>query len=83
MSNKKPEYIEAIYSQALIFDLEDLEIDWDNVKDYWIKYATLYVEYKNGNIEDYECTDEPEIDWKYPTSQGLYDKDWSEVSDDK
>ena len=78
----KPKYIEAIYSQAVQFDLENLEIDWNDVEDYWVKWGTLNVLYKDGSIKKYEPNYEPEIDWKYPTSTDVYDKDWEEVSDE-
>ena len=78
----KPTYIEAIYPQAIQFDLEDLEIDWNDVEDYWVKWAILYIEYKDGSIKEYEPSYEPEMDWKHPTSYGVYDKDWKEVSDE-
>ena len=38
-----------IYPQAIQFDLEDLEIDWNDVEDYWVKWAILYIEYKDGS----------------------------------
>ena len=82
MSSNKPKYIEAIYPQAIQFDLEDLEIDWNDVEDYWVRYGILNIEYKDGSIKEYELSYEPEIDWKHPTSYGVYDKDWKEVSDD-
>jgi len=82
MNSNKPKYIEAIYSQAVQFNLEKLEIDWKNVRDYWVKWSTLYIEYKDGSIEKYEPNYEPEIDWKHPTSYKAYDKDWKEVSDE-
>ena len=78
----KPTYIEAIYPQAIQFDLEKLEIDWNDVKEYWVRYATLHIHYKDGSHEEYEAYYEPEIDWKHPTSTGAYDKDWNEVSDE-
>lgn len=79
----KPKYIEAIYSQAIQFDLEKLEINWDDVEDYWVKYGTLHVLYKDESIKKYEPNYEPEIDWKYPTSTDVYGKDWEEVSDEE
>ena len=82
MSSNKPQYIEALYPQAIQFDLEDLEIDWNDVKDYWVKWAILHIEYKDGSIEEYEPNYEPETDWKRPTSTGVYDKDWGKISNE-
>jgi len=75
---RKPKYIEAIYSQAIQFDLEKLKINWDDVADYWVKYGTLYVYYKDKSSKEYEHTYEPDMD-KHPESTGVYDKDWFEV----
>ena len=79
----KLKYIEAIYPQAIQFDLEDLEIDWNDVEDYWVRWATLNVLYKDGSIKEYEPSYEPEIDWKHPASYRAYGKDWKKVSDDE
>ena len=54
VDSDKPKYIECIYEAFITFDLEELGIDWDNVKDYYIKYGTLYVEFKDGSSEEYE-----------------------------
>jgi coenzyme F420-reducing hydrogenase beta subunit len=51
---EKPRYIECIYEAPITFDLEELGIDWDNVKDYYIKYGTLYVDFKDGTSGQYE-----------------------------
>ena len=36
----KPKYIEARYSAYLIWDLEELGIDWDEVEDWTCKEQT-------------------------------------------
>lgn len=82
MNSNKPKYIEAIYSQAVQFNLEAYGIDWDDVLDYWVKYGTLHIQYKDGTWDEYDAHFQPDIDWKHPTSTGVYDKDWKEVSDD-
>tara|TARA_R100001443_G_scaffold100001_1_gene107253 strand:+ start:1135 stop:1380 length:246 start_codon:yes stop_codon:yes gene_type:complete len=79
----KVKYIEAIYSQAVQFDLEKLEVDWNDVHDYWVKWGTLNVLYKDGSIKKYEPNYEPKIDWKHPTSYRAYGKDWKKVSYDE
>ena len=38
----------------LTFDLKELKIDWEKVEDYYIKYTTLYIEFKDGTTEEHE-----------------------------
>ena len=75
----KPRYIEADYTQTLRFDLEDLDIDWNDVKDYWVKWAILYIELKNGEVIEehnyYEC----DMDWKCANNEQAYDEDFYKV----
>jgi hypothetical protein len=58
MSN--PKYIQANYTRTIEFNLEELGIDWDKVKDFSIKYDNLTIYYKNGteksfvNCSEYE-----------------------------
>ena len=74
----KPRYLECIYEAPITFDLEELDIDWDNVKDYYIKYGTLYVDFKDGNSEEYEGQ-RGEIDWKLAVKEGIFTEDWDLV----
>ena len=74
----KPKYIEARYSCYLNWDLEELGIDWDNVKDYYIKYGTLYVEFKDGSSEEHEGN-QGETDWKWSAQENILTEDWSLV----
>jgi hypothetical protein len=74
----KPKYIECIYETAIEFDLEELDIDYDTIKDYHIKYGTLYVEFKDGTSESYEGN-QIETDYKWATSEGVFDESWTLV----
>ena len=49
-TNNKPRYIEALHTAPITFDLEELEIDFDQVEDYYIKYGDLTVTFKDGTI---------------------------------
>ena len=75
----KARYIEADYTQTLRFDLEDLDIDWKDVKDYWVKWATLYIELKNGEVIEEDNYHECDMDWKWATNEQAYDEDFYEV----
>ena len=78
LDGTKPKYIEARYSAYISWDLDELGIDYDTIKDYHIKYGTIYVEFKDGTSESYEGNQE-EIDYKWALSEGVFDEDWDEV----
>ena len=78
VDSDKPRYIECIYEANITFDLEELDIDWDNVKDYYIKYGTLYVDFKDGSSEQYEG-EQGETDWKWAVKEGIFTEDWDLV----
>jgi hypothetical protein len=78
VDSDKPRYIECIYEANITFDLGELDIDWDNVKDYHIKYGTLYVGFKDGSSEQYEG-EQGETDWKWAVKEGIFTEDWDLV----
>jgi len=78
LEGTKPKYIECLYTTAIEFDLEELDIDYDTIKDYHIKYGTLYVEFKDGTSESYEGN-QRETDYKWATSEGVFDESWTLV----
>ena len=75
VDSDKPRYIECIYEGNITFDLEELDIDWDNVKDYYTKYGTLYVDFKDGSSEEYEG-EQGETDWKWSVRENIFTEDW-------
>ena len=72
-------YIEAHYTQVLQFDIEDLDIDWKDVKDYWVKWAKLHIELKNGEVVETEMYHECDMDWKHPDKTEAFDENFYEV----
>jgi hypothetical protein len=62
--------ITATYRLTAEWDIEELDIDWNEVEAYCIKYNTLIVEMKDGSQEDYEPTSDytETFDFKYPHS---------------
>jgi len=78
VDNHKPRYLECIYESPINFDLEELGIDWKNVEDYYIKYGTLYVEFKDGSSEQHEG-EQGETDWKWAAREGIFTEDWDLV----
>jgi len=75
----KPRYIEAHYTQVLQYDLEDLDIDWDDVADYSVKWTTLYIELKNGEVIEVNSYDECDTDWKWANKVQAFDENFYEV----
>ena len=79
----KPKYIQATYHQTIEFDLEELGIDWDKVKEHFIKYSELTVRYIDGTEKTFSSTTDYEIDWKRADSEEVLDEYWCEVSHEK
>jgi hypothetical protein len=74
----KPRYLECIYETSTDFDLEELGIDWDKVDDYYVKYGSLTVKFKDGTTQDYDG-DEGEIDYKWAVRENIFDEGWTLV----
>ena len=80
VDSDKPKYIECIYEAPITFDLEELGIDWDNVKDYYIKYGTLYVEFKDGSSLQHDgITNIGETDYKWAVRENILTEGWTLV----
>lgn len=77
----KPKTIQAEYHEIVSYDVD--HIDWDNVKKYWIKWGTLYLEMNNGDIQKITDSEEYETDYKRPMFSYLLDKNHNLVDDNK
>tara|TARA_R100001129_G_scaffold148065_1_gene109599 strand:+ start:1142 stop:1381 length:240 start_codon:yes stop_codon:yes gene_type:complete len=77
----KPKYIQATYHQTIEFDLDELGIDWDKVKDYRIKHSELDIDYIDGTEKTFSSTTDYEIDWKRADSEEVLDEYYSEVEE--
>ena len=70
----KPKYIQANYSQTIEFNLEEIGIDWDKVKDFSIKGDVLSIYYKNDTEESFtNCSNYSE------NVISVFDKDWEMI----
>ena len=70
----KPKYIQANYTRTIQFNLEELGIDWDKVKDFSVKYDNLTIYYKDDTEESFtNCSDFEENIFN------IFDEDWDEV----
>ena len=73
----------AEYITSLEWDLEDLNIDANEIEDYYIKYGTLHITYKDGRIKEYESNfDMGDIDYKWAEKETFYNEDFDEVEID-
>ena len=78
VDSDKARYIECIYESAITFDLEELKVDFNEVDDYYVKYGTLYIEFKNGDTGEYEGN-QGETDWKWSAKEQVFTEDWDLV----
>ena len=68
----KTKYVEAYYTQAIRFDVDD--IDWDDVANYYVEWTTLYIELKNGEVIKIDNYHDYEIDWKRPDDVQVFEE---------
>ena len=77
---EKPKFLELTYEVHVEVNLDGYDIDWNNVKQYHIKYSTLAITFNNGDCVEYDIDiDGGEVDFKYPTDKTLFNKDYKEV----
>ena len=76
----KPIQLIAEYKTSREWDLEDLNIDANEIDDYYIKYGTLHITYKDGRIKEYESNfDMGDIDYKWAEKETFYNDQFDEV----
>ena len=75
VDSDKARYIECIYESAITFDLEELKVDFEQVDDYYIKYGTIYITFKDGTTTHHEGY-QGETDWKWSVKEQIFTKDW-------
>tara|TARA_R100000664_G_scaffold19812_1_gene29016 strand:+ start:18792 stop:19055 length:264 start_codon:yes stop_codon:yes gene_type:complete len=83
--NREPAIIEAIYSVSLQYSIEEVEeklgISWGDVKEFWVKWASLFVHMKDGSIREFFQGPELDgFDWKRPNEVIVLDSNFEEVS---
>jgi hypothetical protein len=62
----------ANYTASCYWDLDGKGIDLETAHEWSVKWNILYVQKEeNGDIEEYDCPEEQECDYKYPTSLWL------------
>ena len=70
----------AEYTTTLEWDLEELNIDANEIDDYYIKYGTLHITYKDGSTVEHESNDcGGSTDYKWADKETFYNEDFDEV----
>ena len=76
----KPTQLIAEYTTTLEWDLEDLNIDANEIDDYYIKHGILHLTYKDGSTVEHESNDwEGDTDYKWADKETFYNEDFDEV----
>jgi hypothetical protein len=76
----KPSTLQATYSVSLMFDVEeiekDLNIKWEDVEEWFVKYTGLKLKMKNGDTLDLDRDFDMNhyTDWKWPEEEMELDK---------
>ena len=73
---KDLKYITATYTVYSDFDVDGM--DWEPVKDYYIKHDKLHIIFKTG-MEISILPTASEHETKHPESLFLYDEEWGEL----
>jgi|GEM_PF-5359362 len=71
--------LECQYTSYSHFDLKDLGVKLDRVKEYWVKWDKLNIIYKDGTTETFEPNYHGEDDCKSPTSIVFLDDNYNEL----
>jgi hypothetical protein len=86
-TQNKPAYVEAVYTTAIQFEIEEVEktlnISWDDVEHWNVRWGCLQLTLKDGKehtIDGFE--DRGDIDWKRPDSQHLLNGDFDKIEDE-
>jgi len=75
----KPIQLIAEYITSLEWDLEELNIDANEIDDYYIKYGTLHLTYKDGSTTEHENNCEGDTDYKWADKETFYNDQFNEV----
>jgi|3_EtaG_2_1085321.scaffolds.fasta_scaffold02804_13 hypothetical protein len=85
----KPAHVEAMYTTCILYPVKEIEqkfnVSWEDVKDYWIKWGTLYLEMFDGTIYNFERKIDDSwdlrdnIDWKRPSTMNLLSDDYEVI----
>ena len=79
MIPKKTTKISACYLLYETHDIEDINLE--EVEDHWVKYGTLMLQMKDGELKEIEGEGGIDsVDWKNPQHElTYYDDDWNEL----
>lgn len=75
------ENIYADYKQSVEFNIKDENIKWEDVKEYSVKWDTLYLCMKDGTTKEFDSSRDCEIDWKWPDETTAYDTEGGKLNE--
>tara|TARA_B110000211_G_scaffold173704_1_gene196194 strand:+ start:569 stop:862 length:294 start_codon:yes stop_codon:yes gene_type:complete len=77
----KPIQLIAEYTTTLEWDLEDLNIDANEIADYYIKYGILHITHKDGSTTEHDNNwgGEGDTDYKWADKETFYNDQFNEV----
>ena len=78
LSRGKPHAIEASYGCYLHFPLDHLDIDWNEVKNIWVKWGIAYIEMNDGETHKIEGH-ETETDYKWAIETRMFNEEYDEI----
>ena len=76
VDSDKPRYLECIYEASITFDFQKLKIDLNDVRDYWVKYGILHVDFKNGDTKTYWDNSISDPDYKWAVRENILTDGW-------
>ena len=79
--NKDITCVQAQYPMYLEFDVSD--VDMKEVKQCWVKYGTLFIEYLDGTMQEIDSYTEYEPDMKHPEEVKYFTAESMEIEDAK
>ena len=78
VDSDKPKFIECVYEATIEFDLEELGIEWEDIKDYSVKYGEITIELKNGDVKVFQGN-ESDVDYKWAVRENILTDSWDKV----
>jgi len=78
VDSDKPRFIECVYEATIEFDLEELGIEWEDIKDYSVKYGEITIELKNGDVKVFQGN-ERDVDYKWAVRENILTDSWDKV----
>jgi hypothetical protein len=58
--------------------------DKTKIKEYWVRYGTLHIEFVDGTTQKIEYENEPDTDWETPNDTNInYEEEWDDGEEEE